>query len=193
VRKDKDFRVPERDWGVIDRLDVQADTQWTFEMAMAIAFGTHPKAEGFAELPGLGMTLFWLVKSGHDPVKIRVPMRTTSEQSTCTAEPWWDHGEYAHVYDEHKGRETAVRRYNTDYVRAHRLDSEVVVQPLPYPMGVAPATALAWEWLKQAEYEEDPDTDGDAKKGFRVWTPGPLRYNHYVITVITPTWIVYGK
>ena len=189
------LRKGERPWGVIDRVDVQADTRWTFESAMAIAFGDKASAEGFVELPGIGMVLYWSTTSGRDPIRVRVPMRVLDPGGASKAVPWWDHRDYHPRFDIEKDRMGSKQVYPYEYTNDRLLHVEQAVQPLPYKMDADAVTALAWKWLEQADYEaygEHPDTDGSAKKGFRVWMPGLLRYS-YAIIAIPPTWIVYGK
>lgn len=67
--------------------------------------------------------------------------------------------------------------------------------PLPYPMKVADMVDFAKGWLKNAaDYGEYPDTDGSARKAWRVFIPE--EYNDffgYGVFCLQGVYIIYGK
>ena len=73
--------------------------------------------------------------------------------------------------------------------------SDEAVTPLPYDMKVDQAIEFAWGWLLQANYPEEPDIDGSAGKGFRLYNEdwGHVLGNPYAFLGIQPEWALYGK
>jgi hypothetical protein len=67
--------------------------------------------------------------------------------------------------------------------------------PLPYPMPLDQAITFVQGWLKQTDYGEEPDHDGNNHKGWRVFTEswGLVMGHHYTIVAVQPEWAMYGK
>lgn len=58
------------------------------------------------------------------------------------------------------------------------------------------AADIAWHWLTtEAKYPEEPDTDGDCRPGWRVFTEieGYQDAWHCPILCVAPAWIIYRK
>ncbi len=75
------------------------------------------------------------------------------------------------------------------------------VSPFPCRFNSKQIADFVWPWLSNADYGEEPDTDGSTRKGFhfeaRTWWPeskfGSDHHRDYAFVVITPIWFVYGK
>lgn len=66
---------------------------------------------------------------------------------------------------------------------------------LPAALDHEGAGDLAWRWLEEIDRGERPDLDGDAVRGFRVFTDawGHVAGSHYAICGIQATWSLHGK
>ena len=60
----------------------------------------------------------------------------------------------------------------------------------PTYLGVEEVIPIAMAWLREAEYDIEPDHDGDNKKG---WHISQCRSNLYTICSIEPRWTMYDK
>jgi hypothetical protein len=68
-------------------------------------------------------------------------------------------------------------------------------QELLYPVYAKSAVELAKGWLKNVNYGNEPDHDGDNERGWRIFTEawGHVAGRHYAIIGIQPAWAMYGK
>lgn len=68
-------------------------------------------------------------------------------------------------------------------------------QKLPYKMDPIAAIDFVWNWLKTADYEQQPDHDGDNGKGWRIFNEawGHVKSEWAAICAIQPVWAMYGK
>ena len=66
---------------------------------------------------------------------------------------------------------------------------------LPYEMDGVAAASFAWNWLMIAEYDREPDHDGDNDRGFIVYNEdwGHIANRHEGLVAIKPCWQMYGK
>lgn len=76
-----------------------------------------------------------------------------------------------------------------------KLDDGTILQKLPFPLDLEGIIEFSWSWLKTADYEKEPDHDGDNKHGFTVYNEGWGHVGgcHYAFVGIRPDWIMYGK
>lgn len=67
--------------------------------------------------------------------------------------------------------------------------------PLPYPLDLDDAIKFVEGWLKNADYKDEPDHDGDNGKGWRVFNEqwGYVAGHNYAILGVQPVWAMYGK
>lgn len=67
--------------------------------------------------------------------------------------------------------------------------------PLPAPLDDEGATVLVRRWLDAADYGNEPDIDGSAEKGWRVFNEswGHVHSYRSAICGIRPAWALYGK
>ncbi len=78
----------------------------------------------------------------------------------------------------------------------HEPESNFKAVALPSEIDVEEAVVLAWAWLtKKADYEGEPDHDGDNGKGYRIYNEdwGHVHGSHYAFVAIEPAWAMYGK
>ena len=83
-----------------------------------------------------------------------------------------------------------VLLWGEDHVRG------VKAEKLPFPLSLEAAIEFLWSWLETAEYGNEPDHDGDNKKGFLVTTGnywGHVEESHYAFIGVYPEWQMYGK
>lgn len=73
--------------------------------------------------------------------------------------------------------------------------SRPAAMPVPYPMGVDGAVDFVWNWLKTADYQEEPDHDGDNGRGWRIFNEdwGHVKGEWAATIAIQPCWAMYGK
>lgn len=73
--------------------------------------------------------------------------------------------------------------------------NEKSIIPFPVPVTSDAAAEIALSWLENQDYGRGPDTDGSAKKGFRVYNEawGHAGGSYLGFAAIKPAWIVYGK
>jgi hypothetical protein len=74
-------------------------------------------------------------------------------------------------------------------------DVQPPIVPFPTRIDHKAAAEVATAWLAEQDYGRGPDTDGSAKRGFRVYND---RYGHAGGTwqgfvTIKPEWTIYGK
>jgi len=68
-------------------------------------------------------------------------------------------------------------------------------QKFPVKMTAEMVIPLLEAWLRDVDYGDAPDTDGSAKKGFRVYNELWSIVGHDVsaFAAVEPVWLVYGK
>jgi fermentation-respiration switch protein FrsA (DUF1100 family) len=72
----------------------------------------------------------------------------------------------------------------------------VSASPLPFPLTADAAVDFLWRFLETAEFDAQPDHDGDNGKGFVVSTGdfwGHVGGSHYAFLGVYPDWQMYGK
>jgi hypothetical protein len=117
----------DHDWGVVQKLVIEADTETALRAACEVVFTEHSCGCSHYRVDDGTLVLLW-------------------------------------------GEEKGAKELPFD------LDSPKAVEE------------FVSRWLAQAEYREEPDTDGSTKRGFRIETA-----HGYVLMKVKPTWIVYGK
>lgn len=67
--------------------------------------------------------------------------------------------------------------------------------PFLVPLAATACSVIVSEWLKQQDYGEKPDHDGDNGKGWRVYNEswGHVDNDREAICGIQPSWAWYGK
>lgn len=114
------------EWGVLQKLVIEADTETALRAACQLGFTEHSHGAASYDVKDGVLRLLWSDTEG-----VKLPFKLTTPEA---------------VYE------------------------------------------FVFRWLAQAEYGEEPDTDGDTKKGFCAESD----YG-YVFMKFTPTWIIYGK
>lgn len=74
-------------------------------------------------------------------------------------------------------------------------ESNILAQPLPYPMGIGAAVSFATNWLETADYDDEPEHDGDNSRGWTIYNEGwsQVRGSFYGIIAIKTSWAIHGK
>jgi len=67
--------------------------------------------------------------------------------------------------------------------------------PFPVRVDSGAAAQIATSWLAEQDYGREPDTDGFAKRGFRIYNEawGHAGGSYQGFVAVKPAWIVYGK
>lgn len=91
---------------------------------------------------------------------------------------------------------TAMKLKSTDNVALVFYRTQATgVNTFPCPIGLKEVQPIIEQWLEQAEYGEEPDTDGHCTKGHRVFCEnwGHVDGQWEALFAVEPVWMMHGK